>query len=527
MLLLALACSASAVQATSLPPVLDEPDDLYTLPEGLLVGAGISACQAEGAWNVEGKAESLLDFMTHYEGQFLFPDTPEIGADHYKRWKEDLALAKQLGFTSHRFSISWSRLIPNGDPNQINPKGLDFYNKYIDELIRLKLEPMVTMLHFDQPYSVEVETKGWHHSEIADKFVQFANVLFDKFGDRVKYWNTINEPNMYCNYFPTMMNLMGIPQEEGSNVYQCLHNMILAQAKVYRLYEKKYKNKQNGLVGASVLLWPGVPATTNIEDVLATDQFNQLLAGTYLHPIVYGDYSPTVKFLVDARTAELGLNKSRLPEFTSEQKTMLAGGVADFIALNVYSKFEVSYVDASSNNSRPSLLGPIVADIPNVALNGSTFGPGDETLMHDALQWTWNTYHKPIVISENGYADEDGLGLRDTKRAAYHSVNMRSLVRTMKNYNIKVLAYYMWALLDLFEFQAGYFKRPFGVIHVDYKSGSLNRTLKDSAKFFIELGQTKKIPLVEMPSSSATILAPTVLLTGVTWLCTKIASHAL
>lgn len=518
--LLALACGAQAAGRPS--AFRDEPrDDLYAIPDGLLIGAGISACQSEGAWNHTDKAESLMDHMTHFEGQTMFPDTIDVAADHFNKWEEDLRMAKDLKFTSHRFSISWSRVLPTGDPKNPSKEGVDFYDKYINKLLELKIEPMVTMLHFDQPYELETGTKGWHHSEIIAKFVEYADFLFSKFGNRVKYWNTINEPNMYCNYFPMMMSMMGIPQEKGSNVYQCLHHMILAHAQVYKIYENKYKMEQNGQVGASVLLWPGVPATTNIEDVMAADQFHQLLAGTFLHPVIFGDYSPTTKYLVDARTAELGLDKSRLPEFTSAEKDMLKGGVADFIAINVYSKFDVSYVGAGGNNSKPSLLGPIAADIPNVALEGKLFDAGDESLMHDALIWLWNTYHKPIVISENGYGDQQGAGIQDTARAAYHSANMRSLLKTMKRFNIKVLAYYVWSLLDLFEFQAGYLQRPFGVIHVDYQNGSLNRTFKDSSKFFIALGETKKVPLV--PSSMAPNLGPGICVIGLAWLASQFA----
>ncbi|KAE8751261.1 hypothetical protein FOCC_FOCC002089 [Frankliniella occidentalis] len=314
-----------------------------------------------------------MDWIEHLLGDKLFPNNTD--------------------FTSHRFSISWSRVLPTGGVDNINQKGVQFYKDYIDKVIENGMEPMVTMLHFDQPIAVENATGGWGYPAMVDKYVEYADFLFETFGDKVKYWNTINEPNMYCNYFGQIMNSIDMGQKGQMDLYPCLHHIVLAHMKTYHLYRKKYQSKQKG---------------------------------------------------------------------------------------------------------------PVASDMPFVELSGiGEFGQVDESFMHNGLTWVWNTYHVPIIISENGYGDSNQAGVHDTVRAAYHSANLRSLVRTMKEYDVEVLAYYAWSLLDLFEFRSGYFLRPFGLIHVDYQTGSLNRTLKDSAQFFIDLATTGKIPYVEVSAGSS------------------------
>lgn len=492
-------------------------EETYTLPAHILIGAGVSACQVEGAWNLSGKAESVLDRMAHVPNNPIFHSNADVSADHYHRYKEDLAMAKKMKFTSHRFSISWSRVLPTGDTSNVNHEGVRFYHDYIDEVIRLGMEPMVTMLHFDQPYTMEQETGGWSQEAMVQKYVDYADFLFSQYGEKVKYWNTVNEPNMYCNYFPTVMYMSGLAPKDDGNIYRCMHHMVLAHMKTYRLYKEKYYSKQNGFVGTSVLLWPSVPASTNAEDVIASETFNTMFAGTILHPLVYGDYPPITRHIVDSRSKEMGLKASRLPYFTSAEKEQLAGST-DFIAVNVYSSFVAAYrpngTDSDSDIS-PTLLGPILNDMPTIKLSGNmaNFDTVDETLMHDALLWIWNAYHVPIIISENGYGDTTGLGLRDTARSAYHSANLRSLVRTMKQFDIEVWGYYVWALIDSFEFSAGYDQRPFGLVHIDFKSASLDRTLKDSWKFFADLGANRQIPYIPLPTSGSSVQQMTLWLT--------------
>ncbi|KAJ1531386.1 hypothetical protein ONE63_000067 [Megalurothrips usitatus] len=472
------------------------------LPPGLLIGAGVSACQAEGAWNLSGKAESVLDKVAH--SNKVFPANVDVAADHYHRYKEDLAYAKEMHFNSHRFSISWSRVLPTGDANNPSMEGVSFYHEYIKEIKAAGMEPMVTMSHFDHPFTLEESSKGWTNAAMISKFEEYANFLFKTYGSEVKYWTTINEPNMFCNYFTTILFKAGLAPNADNDIYRCLHHITLAHLRVYRLYKDLYYKTQQGLVGCSAMLWPTVPATTNSEDMEAAEAFIEMYTGTVLHPLIYGEYPPVTRYLVDKRSKELGLPESRLPHFTQEEKAQLEEQPTDFIALNVYSGFKASYkLNDSDGDAKPKMLGPISYDMPFLKLTGvSDFGGDVDRLTHDAILRVWDSYHKPIVIAENGFGDTLGLGINDDLRAAYHSASLRSLIRSMNEYGINVLGYYVWALLDVFEFSAGYSGRPFGLVHVDYESGSLKRTLKESSKFFIKLGETGKVPYVAPPEQS-------------------------
>ncbi|KAK3931291.1 Myrosinase 1 [Frankliniella fusca] len=460
---------------------------------GFRVSFGLSALVF-----IAGKAESILDHPQHIPG-FVVPWSTDVAADHYHRFREDLAFAKQMKFTSHRFSISWSRVLPTGGVDNINKEGVQFYTDYINEVIKNGMEPMVTMLHFDQPYTLELATGGWDSSAMIDKYVEYADFLFKTFGDKVKYWNTLNEPNMYCSYFRILMAQSVAP--DNSKFYQCLHNIILAHMKSYKLYEKNYRQTQKGKVGISVLMLPPTPKTKNEEDLVAAETFNQVYVGSLVQPIVSGDYPPLVRYLVDKRDADEGLGRHRLPAFTPEEKEILAEGVTDFIALNVYGGCTASYRHNESAIPNPALLpGPSAEDIPFADIDcSSDFGQIDESVMHNALIWIWNTYHVPIIVAENGYGDSKHAGVNDQARAAYHSANLRALVQSIREYGVKVLAYYTWSLIDVFEFSAGYDGRPFGLVHVDYQNGSLNRTLKNSAQFFIQLNETGRVPFVPAP----------------------------
>ncbi|XP_052130298.1 myrosinase 1-like [Frankliniella occidentalis] len=491
--------------------VQDEvPDDLYKLPPGLLFGAGVSATQAEGAWNVDGKAESVMDHLVQ-NFPSMYQETNEVSAEHYKHYKEDLALAKELKFTTHRFSISWSRIFPTADRKTPNMEAVAYYRDYIKTIRENGMEPFVTMFHFDHPYSLEAETGGWKNRTMVDKFLEYAEFLFETFGDDVKYWSPINEGNMYCIYIPPELGASGIEFYDPHTFYECLHNTILAHAYAYRLYKEKFYKTQQGKVGISVLMWPATPNTQDYKDSIAADIFNNLFSGTAVDPVVHGDYPPLSRYLIDKRSNEMGLQRSRLPHFTSEEKTLLAGGspATDFIALNLYSGFKVEYVkDASDHGVTPlaqELLQPVLDDMEHVKLiSGGTFDSKDDTLMRTALLWSWNRYHLPIIITENGYGDGKGHGIHDSDRAEYFRANIGGLVRTANEFSIPIISYHAWSLLDVFEFSSGYEGRPFGLIHVDYKNKTLKRTLKDSSTFFIEMAETRRVP----SSSQASTLSP-------------------
>ncbi|KAE8736831.1 hypothetical protein FOCC_FOCC017712, partial [Frankliniella occidentalis] len=233
-------------------PKLGNEDDIeYPVPDGFLIGAALSACQAEGAWDQGGKGESVLDHVVHDE-RAGFPANADWAANHYDRYREDIALAKQMKLRSLRFSISWARVLPTGDRNHPNVEGVNFYHDYIDEVIKNDLTPVVTMAHFDQPFALENQTGGWGYPEMVDKFVEYADFLFATYGSKVRYWITINEPNNYCVYFPVVLAKVGVGSADELGTYRCMHHMNLAHLRTYRLYRDKYYAEQKdrfGLLG--------------------------------------------------------------------------------------------------------------------------------------------------------------------------------------------------------------------------------------------------------------------------------------
>ncbi|KAK3920467.1 Beta-glucosidase 5 [Frankliniella fusca] len=479
----------SSVSAT------DEED--YTVPPGLLIGAGTSALQTEGAWDEEGKAESSADWFFN---AVKWPENQTVAADSYHRYKDDVKKAAELKLSLYKFSISWSRVLPTADAKAPNERGVAFYNNLINAIIENGMKPMVVMYHFDHPRILEDEFMGWQSIKMADKFAEYAGFLFKTFGDRVEHWVTINEPNMYCAYFTQLCVQANLRKPEDVNPYECIHYNLLAHMKASQVFRKL---GLKGKIGYSALLMYAQPATTSPEDIYAASAFNDLHAGSSLRPVVYGDYPQVYKNMVGGR----------LLEFTADEKAALAGS-ADFVGLNIYFGMEASFNrfnNASADGGTSMFLGQMSNDIPfiNIAMAGSSDGGPlaafttiNPDVMRNALLWTHQTYKIPIVITENGYGDVLGLGVHDMQRAAYHSAFLRMLVTTIKQYNVSVVAYSAWSLIDSFEFSGGY-SRPFGLVHVDYEHGTLDRSLKDSSKFWIELGEKGYVPYVQPDNASS------------------------
>ncbi|XP_052130215.1 uncharacterized protein LOC113212232 [Frankliniella occidentalis] len=262
----------------------DSNADEYKLPADLLIGAGLSAVQTEGAWDVDGKAESSVDWVLN---TMKMDPNHKVAANSYNRFREDVKMAAELKLDLYKFSISWARVLPTADADAPNAAGVTFYNNLIDEIIAKGMTPMVTMYHFDHPRILEDKFKGWQDKQMADKFAEYAGFLFKTFGDRVKHWVTINEPNMYCAYFTNMYVQAGLRKREEVDQYECIHNNILAHMKARQVFKRR---SYDGKLGYSTLLMYAQPATISPEDVYAANVFNELHAGSSLHPVVYGDY---------------------------------------------------------------------------------------------------------------------------------------------------------------------------------------------------------------------------------------------
>lgn len=255
--------------------------ELKAFPDGFLWSASTSAYQVEGAWDEDGRGPIAIDLK-----EDLSEGTSDYkhGVDHYHRFKEDIALMAEMGFRAYRFSIAWSRIIPDGD-GEINQVAIDHYHEVIDELRKHNIEPIVTMFHFDTPAALEAKG-GWAQRETADAFVRFSEILFKEYGKKVNYWLTINEQNMMILHGPTIGVFPADTTEQQLNQYN--HNMFVAQAKAMAMLHEMHPQAKSGPAPNIAYVYP---ASSKPEDVIAADNYNAVRNWLYLDLAVRGEYN--------------------------------------------------------------------------------------------------------------------------------------------------------------------------------------------------------------------------------------------
>lgn len=326
---------------------------IRVFPDYFKFGSASAAYQIEGAWNLDGKSPSIWDTYVH-ENPHLVKNssTGDIASDSYNFYRKDVLALKSVGvsfkqienfikfnqFNFYRFSISWSRILPDGIPTKINKLGIDYYNKLIDELILNGIEPMVTMCHWDIPQVLE-DQGGFLNSSFQYWFKDYSRILFQNFGDRIKTWIPLNEPSIMCAFGYGLGLFAPNIYEAGTSDYLCGHNSILAHAQAYHLYKNEFFQKQGGKIGTS---FNGGEAGLHEdengidpENYAAANRSMQWEIGLNAHPLFIGDYPKIVKERVARFSAEEGFTKSRLPEFTKEELEFVKG-TSDFFGLNYY-----------------------------------------------------------------------------------------------------------------------------------------------------------------------------------------------
>ncbi|CAL9130820.1 unnamed protein product [Musa acuminata var. zebrina] len=474
-------------------------------------GAGTSSYQAnlcalashlvEGAVSEDGRKPSIWDTYTH-AGRMLDKSTGDVASDGYHKYKEDVKLMAETGLDSYRFSISWSRLIPNGR-GAVNPKGLQFYNNLIDELVKYGIKPHVSLYHLDHPQALEDKYSGWLSPKMVDDFTAFADVCFKNFGDRVPRWTTIVEPNIMSLGAYDMGTLppnrcsypFGINCTVGNSTtepYIAIHNVLLAHASIVKLYKSKYQVKQNGWIGINVYTFWYYPFTNSSADIEATQRILEFYVGWILNPLVFGDYPEVMKKFVG----------SRLPSFTKSQSEQIKG-LFDFIGVNHYSSI---YVKDNINASEMGLRDFVMDSLALVTsklfscsfdsdlhcydpMAPSTFDPRGLQYMLEYLRDAYG--NPPLFVEENGY----GIGrresddLNDTDRINYLNGFIGSTLDAIRN-GANVKGYFVWSFIDVFEFLTGYQSRC-GLYHVDFDDKNRKRKPKLSAGWYSKLLERK------------------------------------
>ncbi|KAF0914117.1 hypothetical protein E2562_026513 [Oryza meyeriana var. granulata] len=504
----AVICCAVLLAAASTTAAITKAD----FPPGFVFGAGSSAYQVEGAFAEDGRKPSIWDTFAH-AGYSVDGATADVTADQYHKYKEDVKLLHEMGVNAYRMSISWPRLIPDGR-GAVNPKGLEYYNNLIDELLSHGIQPHVTIYHFDFPQALQDEYNGILSPRFIEDFTAYADVCFKNFGDRVKHWSTVNEPNIEpiggydqgilpprrCS-FP-----FGISCDNGNSTtepYIVAHHLLLAHSSAVSLYREKYQATQGGQIGLTLLGWWYEPGTQAPEDVAAAARMNDFHIGWYMHPLVYGDYPPVMRKNVG----------SRLPSFTDEESKRVLGSF-DFVGFNhyvaVYVKADLSKLDQSLRDYMGDAA--VKYDLPFLKSNNefplglrNDFMTSTPWALKKMLKHLQVKYKNPVVmIHENGAAgtsdSSGGNANKDDFRSQYLQDYIEVTLQSIRN-GSNVRGYFVWSFLDVFEYLFGYRLR-FGLYGVDFASPERTRYQRDSARWYAGFLRGGELRPVALPAGA-------------------------
>ncbi|XP_010528331.1 PREDICTED: beta-glucosidase 13-like isoform X1 [Tarenaya hassleriana] len=460
-------------------------------PEGFVFGTASAAYQYEGAAHIDGRGPSIWDTYTEkHPDRIADGSNGTVAVDSYHRYKKYSSLMNDIGFDGHRFSISWSRLLPSGTiKGGVNQKAIDFYNNLIDDLLKKGVSPFVTLFHWDTPQALEDAYGGFLGRQIVDDFGDYADLCFREFGDKVKYWMTINEPltvaesgygsgGMAPGRCSKYVNPNCFGGDSATEPYIVSHHQLLAHATAVKIYREKYQASQGGKIGAAINSYWRVPITPSYDDRMAAARSIAFQYDWFLEPMTSGHYPEDMV----SHVAE------RLPKFTHEEAKMLKGSY-DFVGINYYASNYAA--DAPCTTVNMSYGSDPCVKITNDR-NGVPIGPpgGSSWLViyprgiRDLILYTKYKFKDPVIyITENGYNEKDvgKISLDDTKRIDYFSKHLK-MVRSAISLGANVKGYFAWSLLDNFEWFDGYTIR-FGMTYVDYKN-NLKLYPKKSAKWF-------------------------------------------
>ncbi|XP_035541200.1 beta-glucosidase 12-like [Juglans regia] len=469
-----------------------------SFPKGFTFGAASAAYQYEGAAFEDGKGLSMWDYYSHkYPEKIADGSNGDVADDQYHRYAEDFGLLKDMNADAYRFSIAWPRLIPTGKISDgVNQKGIDHYNKVINELLAKGLTPYVTIFHWETPMALEHEYGGFLSHRIVDDFKDFAELCFKEFGDRVKYWITLNEPWTYSSggYAQGMLapfrcsswqNLNCTGGDSGTEAYTVAHNLLLAHAAAVKVYKTKYQAKQKGVIGITLVLHWMVPYNPkSAKDRAAAFRAIDFMFGWFMDPLTKGRYP------LSMRTHVRG---NRLPMFTPKQSKLVKGSY-DFIGINYYTANYASDAPEYKSLNKSYLTDALVSQ--TTSRNGVLIGPEAASSwlhvyprgIYDVLVYTKTKYGNPeIYITENGIDEFNNASLtlkealKDPARISYYYKHLAHVHKAI-GVGVKVRAYFAWSFLDNYEWMSGYTVR-FGIYFIDYDNG-LKRYPKLSAHWF-------------------------------------------
>ena len=436
-------------------------------------GAAAAAYQIEGAWNADGKGPSVWDAFTHTRGKIKTGETADIACDHYHRYKQDVAIMKELGLDAYRGSIAWARILPDGE-GPVNQPGLDFYSRLTDALLEAGITPWFTLFHWDLPLALQKKLGGFRNRDIAEKFADYAEVVVRALGDRATHWITMNEPFEYA-FFGHVLGAMAPGLKNPLAYFPVMHNVLRAHgAAVTRIRSFR----PGATVGITLSQTPVVPLSETEKDRQATQVADAFLNHIDLSAVIKGTYPDIL--LERARTL--------FPRILPGDMELISQPL-DFIGLNYYTRERANYAWyvpfihawVSGKDAAPAEFER--DGVQYTAMGQEVYPEGLYTL---AMMMKNEYGNPPVVITENGAAFEDtleGSAVHDNKRVDYLQSYLEALSRAVSE-GADVRGYFVWSLLDNFEWSYG--TRPrFGIVYVDYPSQQ--RVVKDSGKWYAQL----------------------------------------
>jgi beta-glucosidase len=449
----------------------------YRFPDDFVWGTATSAYQIEGSPTADGAGLSIWHRFSHTPGNTWLDETGDVACDHYRRYKDDVAIMAELGANAYRFSIAWARIFPAGT-GAVNKKGIDFYSRLVDALLERGIKPNATLYHWDLPEALD-DRGGWLNRDIAGWFSDYATTMFDALGDRVEVWSTLNEPWVVTDggY------LSGVLAPGHSNLFEApiaAHNLLRSHGLAIERFRFS-KAAKRGKIGITVNLEPKYPASDSPEDLAAVRRADAYMNRQYLDPVFLGRYPDEMREIFG----------EAWPEWSDEDMRLIKQPI-DFLGVNYYTRrVERDY---------PENLPVRTKHVPQPQhIETDTKWEVFPEALTKVLLWVTERYGKTaIYITENGAAFYDPPHTIDGKvedplRVEYFRQHLRAAHEAMKK-GANLRGYYAWSLLDNYEWAHGYSKR-FGIVHVDYSTQQ--RTIKSSGRYYAEVIRTKGASLAK------------------------------
>ncbi|GBP54375.1 Myrosinase 1 [Eumeta japonica] len=491
---------------------------LLEFPPEFMFGVSTAAYQIEGGWKADDKSPSIWDVSVHKDPCWIANcSSGDVAADSYHLYERDAAMLAELGVDFYRFSISWPRVLPEG-PGRGGARsaaGFAYYRRLIAQLKQRGIQPFVTLYHWDLPQYLQ-DLGGWTNPLIVDWFTDYARVVFEELGDDIKYWTTINEPFTFCWFgygLKTFAPRVNLPE---LGVYLCAKHVVLAHAKVYRIYRDEFKMRQNGKLGISNCLHWYEPVTKSLEDIKAVNDILEFQGGLFTSPVYSkaGDFPGIVKEIVANKSAEQGYSGSRLSLLTA-QEVEYVRGTYDFLGVNHYSTYVVYRNATAANRTSNAVYGlaaaPSYLDDIGVGLtvdpkwlkspvsSTSAYFPSG---FYKLLTYLRKKYdNPPLIITEHGWPT--AAGLKDDDRIKYMRGYLGALQQAVQD-GSDVRGYAVRSLMDGFEWTSGYVRR-FGLYEVDFESARRVREPRKSAYVYQEIIRSRVVDPRYVPSNYTTI----------------------